>query len=55
MDLSGELVKDGEAGNSNVRKSHHIYAILAGLISSITGGINFCLIKAGAKASDQPV
>ncbi|KAJ0052929.1 hypothetical protein Pint_01967 [Pistacia integerrima] len=44
-----------QASNSNVRESHHIYAILVGLISSITGGINFCLIKAGAKASDQPV
>ncbi|XP_031279450.1 uncharacterized protein LOC116137892 isoform X4 [Pistacia vera] len=51
----GELVKNGKASNSNVRESHHIYAILVGLISSITGGINFCLIKAGAKASDQPV
>ncbi|KAJ0112024.1 hypothetical protein Patl1_01950 [Pistacia atlantica] len=48
-------VKNGKASNSNVRESHYMYAILVGLISSITGGINFCLIKAGAKASDQPV
>lgn len=54
MDLSGGLVKDGEASNSNVSESH-IFAIFVGLISSITGGINFCLIKAGARASDQPV
>ncbi|XP_044503180.1 uncharacterized protein LOC123223842 isoform X4 [Mangifera indica] len=54
LTTQGGLVKDGEASNSNVRESH-IFAIFVGLISSITGGINFCLIKAGARASDQPV
>ncbi|KAM7274685.1 hypothetical protein ACFE04_016551 [Oxalis oulophora] len=33
----------------------HVYAVLIGLVSSVTGGISYCLIKAGAKASDNPV
>ncbi|KAJ4730099.1 Nodulin MtN21 /EamA-like transporter family protein [Melia azedarach] len=45
----------GEASNLNVRGSHHIFAVSVGLFSSITGGISYCLIKSGAKASDQPV
>ncbi|KAK2649030.1 hypothetical protein Ddye_016519 [Dipteronia dyeriana] len=49
------LVKAGEASILNVKGSHHIFAVLVGLFSSITGGISYCLIKAGAKASDQPV
>ncbi|KAH7576697.1 hypothetical protein JRO89_XS01G0132700 [Xanthoceras sorbifolium] len=53
--VSEGLVKAGEASIFNVRGSHHIFAVLVGLFSSITGGISYCLIKAGAKASDQPV
>ncbi|CAN0914397.1 Solute carrier family 35 member G1 [Linum grandiflorum] len=34
---------------------YYAYAILAGLISSITGGVSYCLIRAGSKACDQPV
>ncbi|XP_020537651.1 uncharacterized protein LOC105640851 isoform X2 [Jatropha curcas] len=41
--------------NGTIRGSHHLYAVLLGLLSSITGGISYCLIKAGAKASDQPL
>ncbi|XVE72440.1 hypothetical protein DITRI_Ditri11bG0039700 [Diplodiscus trichospermus] len=40
-----------ENGNLKLRKQ----AVLIGLFSSITGGISYCLIKAAAKASDQPV
>ncbi|XP_015578591.1 uncharacterized protein LOC8282554 isoform X1 [Ricinus communis] len=45
----------GEANNTSASGSHHVYAVLAGLLSLITGGISYCFIKAGAKASDQPV
>jgi hypothetical protein len=52
---AGALVKAGEASNIYLRGSHHIYVVLVGLFSSITGGVSYCLIRAGAKASDQPV
>ncbi|KAB2613560.1 hypothetical protein D8674_035876 [Pyrus ussuriensis x Pyrus communis] len=41
--------------NTSVRGSRYIFAVLAGLLSSITGGISYCLTKAGSKASDQPL
>nr|GMC83945.1 probable transport protein YPL264C isoform X2 [Ipomoea batatas] len=41
--------------NEYVRGSHHIYAVLVGLCSSIFGGVSYCLTKAGAKTTDQPV
>ncbi|EOA30739.1 hypothetical protein CARUB_v10013879mg [Capsella rubella] len=44
-----------EGRNENLKGNHHIYAFLLGLFSSITGGITYCLIKAAAKASEQPV
>ncbi|KAK3184424.1 hypothetical protein Dsin_031710 [Dipteronia sinensis] len=53
--VSEGLFKAGEATILIVKGSHHIFAVLVGLFSSITGGISYCLIKAGAKASDQPV
>lgn len=53
--VSGGLVKPGEAISLNVRGSDHMLAVLVGLFSSITGGISYCLIKAGANASDQPL
>lgn len=49
------LAKAAETSDSYVRGSYHIYAVLVGLFSSITGGISYCLTRAGAKASDQPV
>lgn len=55
MAVSGGLVKPGEANSLKVRGSDHMLAVLVGLFSSITGGISYCLIKAGAKASDQPL
>lgn len=53
--VAGGLVRAGEANYVAMRESHHVYAVLVGLFSSITGGISYCLIKRGAKASDQPV
>ncbi|XP_012489588.1 uncharacterized protein LOC105802461 isoform X3 [Gossypium raimondii] len=47
--------KTEEANNSSFGGSNHIYAALIGFFSSITGGISYCLIKAAAKATDQPV
>lgn len=54
MEFSGHLVKAEETSNANAKGSH-IFAILLGIFSSITGGTSYCLIRAGAKASDQPL
>ncbi|KAI3992598.1 hypothetical protein MKX01_020890 [Papaver californicum] len=52
----GGIAETTELGNSYiVRVNHPFFAVLVGLFSSITGGISYCLIRAGAKASDQPV
>ncbi|KAK7333943.1 hypothetical protein VNO80_30724 [Phaseolus coccineus] len=51
----GHLVKVKEATNAYAKTGHHIFAILMGLFSSIMGGTSYCLIRAGAKASDQPL
>lgn len=51
----GQLDKVDEASNANAKPTHHIFAILVGIFSSIIGGTSYCLIKAGAKASDQPL
>ncbi|KAI9095289.1 hypothetical protein K1719_026323 [Acacia pycnantha] len=50
----GQLIKAGEESNANYKGSH-IFALLLGLVSSISGGTSYCLIRAGAKASDQPL
>ncbi|KAK8569875.1 hypothetical protein V6N13_002587 [Hibiscus sabdariffa] len=55
LTTQGGLHKTVEASHSSFGGSKHIYAALIGCISSITGGISYCLIKAAAKASDQPV
>ncbi|KAG6661184.1 hypothetical protein I3843_03G150800 [Carya illinoinensis] len=55
LTTKGGLVKAGEASNTDLSGSNHIYVVLVGLFSSITGGISYSLIRAGAKASDQPV
>lgn len=52
---AGWLAKTAEITDLSAQGSDHIYAVLIGLFSSITGGISYCLIRAGAKASDQPV
>ncbi|ONK70255.1 uncharacterized protein A4U43_C05F31850 [Asparagus officinalis] len=43
----GDIIGDGEI-------SRPVFAILIGICSSILGGISYCLIQAGAKASDHP-
>ncbi|PON84496.1 EamA domain containing protein [Trema orientale] len=55
LTTQGGLVNNGEGSNAYTWKSNHIYAILVGLFSAITGGVSYCLIRAGAKASDQPM
>ncbi|KAK8468361.1 hypothetical protein PHAVU_006G012811 [Phaseolus vulgaris] len=51
----GHLVKAKEASNAYAKTGHNIFAILLGIFSSIMGGTSYCLIRAGAKASDQPL
>ncbi|XP_077216417.1 nodulin MtN21 /EamA-like transporter family protein isoform X2 [Tasmannia lanceolata] len=52
----GDLNLPGDPSNTHVvGGSHPVYAVLVGLFSSITGAISYSLIRAGAKASDQPV
>ncbi|KAA8524741.1 hypothetical protein F0562_011164 [Nyssa sinensis] len=53
--VQGGLAKGGVVSDLYVQGSRHIYAVLIGLFSAITGGVSFCLIRAGAKASEQPV
>ncbi|XP_050206782.1 uncharacterized protein LOC126656289 [Mercurialis annua] len=55
LSTQGVWFKTGETNITSARGSHHVYAVLVGLFSSITGGISYCLIKAGARACDQPV
>ncbi|KAI3787846.1 hypothetical protein L2E82_00314 [Cichorium intybus] len=40
---------------SGVHGLGHVFAFLIGLLSSLAGGISYCLIRAASKASDQPV
>lgn len=49
------MVKVGQASDSIVRETDHTYGLVIGLFSSVLGGISYCLIRAGAKASDQPI
>ena len=53
--MHDDLDQHGEGHNTSVSESGHIYAILAGSLSSLTGGISYCLIRAGANACDQPL
>ncbi|XP_022759020.1 uncharacterized protein LOC111305603 isoform X2 [Durio zibethinus] len=55
LTTQGGLLKAEESSNTSFRRSNQIYAALIGFLSSITGGICYCLIKAAAKASDQAV
>ncbi|KAJ4981621.1 hypothetical protein NE237_032458 [Protea cynaroides] len=56
LTTQGGLVETEDSRNTFVvRGSHPIFAVLVGLFSSVTGGITYCLIRAGAKASDQAV
>ncbi|XP_022148029.1 uncharacterized protein LOC111016817 [Momordica charantia] len=49
------LTKAGKESTKPALGSHYLYAALFGFVASIAGGITYCLIRAGAKASDQPV
>ncbi|VFQ89458.1 unnamed protein product [Cuscuta campestris] len=51
----GSLPDIGEANDAYVNGNYHIYAVFAGLSSSVAAGISYCLIRAGAKKTDQPV
>ncbi|KAL1817583.1 uncharacterized protein LOC108223821 isoform X2 [Daucus carota subsp. sativus] len=51
----GGMVKVGQASDSIVRETDQTYGLVIGLFSSVLGGISYCLVRAGAKASDQPV
>ncbi|XP_057431649.1 uncharacterized protein LOC130724442 isoform X1 [Lotus japonicus] len=53
--IVGQLAKAEEARKGSSTTSHHIFMILLGLFSSIIGGTSYCLTRAGAKASDQPL
>lgn len=37
------------------RGKNFIFSIFVGIFSTILGGVSYCLIRAGAMASDQPV
>ncbi|CAH1434530.1 unnamed protein product [Lactuca virosa] len=45
----------GTEGGEQVHGIHYFYVFLIGLLSSLTGGMSYCFIRAGAKQSDQPV
>ncbi|XP_019162379.1 PREDICTED: probable transport protein YPL264C isoform X2 [Ipomoea nil] len=55
MVITKGAVPNAVGNNEYLRGSHHIYAVLVGLCSSIFGGVSYCLTKAGAKTTDQPV
>ncbi|XP_022989092.1 uncharacterized protein LOC111486267 isoform X2 [Cucurbita maxima] len=52
--FTSQGLTEGEKGIT-ILGSHRVYSLLIGLLTSIAGGISFCLIRASAKASDQPV
>ncbi|KGN47960.1 uncharacterized membrane protein YMR253C isoform X2 [Cucumis sativus] len=49
------LTKAGKGSTTPSLGSHHAYAVLVGFVASIAGAVSYCLIRASAKASDQPV
>lgn len=54
--MRGSYTKTSEPSNTRVvRGNHPVFAVLVGLFSSATSGISYCLIRAGGKASDQPM
>ncbi|XP_027931710.1 uncharacterized protein LOC114187613 isoform X6 [Vigna unguiculata] len=55
LTTKGHFVKAMEASYAHAKTGHHIFGILLGFFSSIMGGTSYCLIRAGAKASDQPM
>lgn len=56
ISIEGASANIGEAkASSGVHGLRHVFAVLIGLVSSLAGGVSYCLVRAGAKASDQPV
>lgn len=53
--MTGALLRVGETNYIAIMGRNHVLTVLVALFSSITGGISYCLVKAGAKASDQPL
>uniref|UniRef100_A0A7N0ZTC8 EamA domain-containing protein n=1 Tax=Kalanchoe fedtschenkoi TaxID=63787 RepID=A0A7N0ZTC8_KALFE len=50
------LTTQGGVGSSvYITGSNQTYAVLIGLFSAISGGVNYCLIRAAATSSEQPV
>ncbi|KAL3572948.1 hypothetical protein D5086_026852 [Populus alba] len=55
LTTQGALLRVGETNYIAIMGRNHVITVLVALFSSITGGISYCLVKAGAKASDQPL
>ncbi|KVH93079.1 hypothetical protein Ccrd_004871 [Cynara cardunculus var. scolymus] len=55
ISIEGASTNIGEAKASSIHGLRHVFAVLIGLVSSLAGGVSYCLVRAGAKASDQPV
>ncbi|CAH1451767.1 unnamed protein product [Lactuca virosa] len=53
--ISSMVSVQGTEGGQQVDEVHYFYVFLIGLLSSLTGGMSYCFIRAGAKQSDQPV
>ncbi|XP_020519214.1 solute carrier family 35 member G3 isoform X2 [Amborella trichopoda] len=54
--LQGGLSEGGEYSMALVSKETvDKYAVLVALLSSLYGGVSYCLVRAGAKASEQPM
>ncbi|XP_038986145.1 uncharacterized transporter jhp_1155 isoform X2 [Phoenix dactylifera] len=50
----GGSTETGQTSDALFSEGTHIYPILVGILSTVLGGVSYCLIRAGAKASDQP-
>ncbi|KAJ9537620.1 hypothetical protein OSB04_030353 [Centaurea solstitialis] len=55
ISIEGASANIGEDKASGAHGIRHVFAVLIGLVSSLAGGVSYCLIRAGAKASEQPV
>ncbi|KAI3769628.1 hypothetical protein L6452_00737 [Arctium lappa] len=55
ISTQGRSGNGGEQRDLAVHGIHHVYVVLIGLLSSLAGGLSYCLIRAGAKSSEQPV
>ncbi|XP_020109104.1 uncharacterized protein LOC109724636 isoform X2 [Ananas comosus] len=54
--VTGSLDEPGQASNTLFLSTRNkIFPIFAGIFSSTLGGISYCLVRAAAKATNQPV